>query len=542
MSDIQELGLEYWTWRASQQPRTHDDIPRIERPENWIPKWAPSDVEKYKSKLIEFDKKVNQISAGDSNSPKIGVSDWVDYNLIKSAIARANFELNILKPWSEQPRFYIDQTIGVIFDILTIPNIDSLQIKKVIKVLEATPTILKDGISNLTSNAVSEYAEIAIGDLAKISEQILEMSLALSKVAAADLRTDLMSSAEKAISAFIEYRTWLQNNLSTMKPLRAIGSENYNWFLHNVSLYPYTSEEILQIGQVEWDRAVAFERIVKNKYRNVEPGPIPQTSAEQVANESNAENLVRKFYEGESILTQPKTLRRYLNAPMPDYLEPLRWLGVSDDLTGPSRLDNDGYSYVPTPTPSMPYFYAANARDTRAGIVHEGAHYQQLAISWGHERRLRQHYYDSGVNEGIAFYNEELMLSAGLFDDAPITQIVMWNFMKLRALRVIVDVNLATGLMDIETATKFLEQKVPMDYATAREEAITFSSSPGQAISYQIGKTQILNLFSEAVDADKNVFDMKAFHDYLWLNGNVPISLLKFELLADNSDLKRINR
>jgi uncharacterized protein (DUF885 family) len=118
----------------------------------------------------------------------------------------------------------------------------------------------------------------------------------------------------------------------------------------------------------------------------------------------------------------------------------------------------------------------------------------------------------------------------------------MWNFMKLRALRVIVDVNLATGLMDIETATKFLEQKVPMDYATAREEAITFSSSPGQAISYQIGKTQILNLISAAVDADKNNFNLKAFHDYLWLNGNVPISLLKFELLSDNSDLKKISR
>ncbi len=542
MSAIQDLGHEYWNWRASQQPRTHDDIPRIERPENWIPRWSPSDVEQYKLKIVEFEERISEISVGSSNSPEIEVAEWVDYQLIKSAVARAHFELNILRTWAEQPRFYIDQTIGVIFDLLTIPDVDSLRIKKVIRILEVTQSILKNGISNLTSNAVSEYAEIAIGDLSKISEQILEMSKALSNIVENELSLQLTSSAEKAILAFIEFRKWLRNNLLTMKPLRAIGTENYNWFLQNVSLYPYSSEEILQIGQIEWDRAVAFERIIKNRFRNVEPGPIPQTSAEQVVNEEKAENLVRKFYEDESILSQPKSLRHYLNAPMPDYLEPLRWLGVSDDLTGPSRLDHDGYSYVPSPGPSMPYFYAANARDTRAGIVHEGAHYQQLAISWSHERKLRQHYYDSGVNEGIAFYNEELMLSAGLFDDAPITQIVMWNFMKLRALRVIVDVNLATGLMDIETATKFLEQKVPMDYATAREEAITFSSSPGQAISYQIGKTQILNLLSEAVDADKNDFNLKAFHDYLWLNGNVPISLLKFELLSDNSDLKKINR
>ena len=73
----------------------------------------------------------------------------------------------------------------------------------------------------------------------------------------------------------------------------------------------------------------------------------------------------------------------------------------------------------------LPYFYAANARDARAGIVHEGAHYQQLAISWRHERVLRRYYYDSGVNEGIAFYNEELLLAAGLFDDKVHSQTVM---------------------------------------------------------------------------------------------------------------------
>ena len=67
---------------------------------------------------------------------------------------------------------------------------------------------------------------------------------------------------------------------------------------------------------------------------------------------------------------------------MPAYLEPLRFLGVADDLTGPGRLTEDGVSYVPPPGPELPYFYAANARDPRAGILHEGVHYQQLALAW----------------------------------------------------------------------------------------------------------------------------------------------------------------
>ena len=115
--------------------------------------------------------------------------------------------------------------------------------------------------------------------------------------------------------------------------------------------------------------------------------------------------------------------------------------------------------------------------------------------------------------------------------------------MKLRAMRVIVDVALATGEIDIPTATAYLERKVPMDHGTAYEEAVFFSSCPGQALTYQIGKTQIIKLFSDAVSkqrANSQEFDMKNFHDYLWLNGNVPLSLLRFEYLDDASEIAAI--
>jgi uncharacterized protein (DUF885 family) len=163
-------------------------------------------------------------------------------------------------------------------------------------------------------------------------------------------------------------------------------------------------------------------------------------------------------------------------------------------------------------------------------------------MSWRHERPLRRFYYDSGVNEGIAFYNEELMLAAGLFDDAPHSKTVMYNFMKLRAMRVIVDVKLATGLIDTETATSYLEKKVPMDHGTAHEEAVFFASSPGQALTYQIGKTQIIKLFSDSIEKQRDKFSMKGFHDYLWYNGNVPLSLLRYEYLDDASEINLIDR
>ena len=540
---IEALGIDFWRWRTLQQPRSHDDIPRIERNKNWKPAWSSQDVAGYQNAISDFQKRWKAIDAGTVNSLKVSKESWVDYQLIGSAIHRVYWELDYLKVWQQQPRFYIDQTAGVVFDLLLPIQVNDEIVRDVVFALNFTEEILSSGIKNLANNAVKAYAVVAIDLLKDIENQLNTMSKELAEFVDQDLADALEASTKKAIGAFVNYREWLISNLDSFKPISAIGKDNYEWFFKKVALVPFTTHELNMIGELEWDRAVVLEQISLNKHKKIAIPAIPSSAAEQVKNEANDERQVRQFYAEQGILSQPQTLNHYLNAPLPAYLAPIKWLGVTDDLTGPSRVDEDGYSYVPEPHNKLPYFYAANARDARAGIVHEGAHYQQLAISWRHERVLRRYYYDSGVNEGIAFYNEELLLAAGLFDDKVHSQTVMYNFMKLRAMRVIVDVGLATGRLDIASATAYLEKKVPMDHETAYEEAVFFSSSPGQALTYQIGKTQILKLFSDVVSdkkAKSEAFNMQEFHDYLWKNGNVPLSLLRFEFLGDASEIGSI--
>lgn len=540
---IEALGIDFWRWRTLQQPRSHDDIPRIERNKNWKPAWSSQDVAGYQNAISDFQKRWKAIDAGTVNLLKVSKESWVDYQLIGSAIHRVYWELDYLKVWQQQPRFYIDQTAGVVFDLLLPIQVNDEIVRDVVFALNFTEEVLSSGIKNLANNAVKAYAVVAIDLLKDIENQLNTMSKELAEFVDQDLADALEASTKKAIGAFVNYREWLISNLDSFKPISAIGKDNYEWFFKKVALVPFTTHELNMIGELEWDRAVVLEQISLNKHKKIAIPAIPSSAAEQVKNEANDERQVRQFYAEQGILSQPQTLKHYLNAPLPAYLAPIKWLGVTDDLTGPSRVDEDGYSYVPEPHNKLPYFYAANARDARAGIVHEGAHYQQLAISWRHERVLRRYYYDSGVNEGIAFYNEELLLAAGLFDDKVHSQTVMYNFMKLRAMRVIVDVGLATGRLDIASATAYLEKKVPMDHETAYEEAVFFSSSPGQALTYQIGKTQILKLFSDVVSdkkAKSEAFNMQEFHDYLWKNGNVPLSLLRFEFLGDASEIGSI--
>jgi uncharacterized protein (DUF885 family) len=173
-------------------------------------------------------------------------------------------------------------------------------------------------------------------------------------------------------------------------------------------------------------------------------------------------------------------------------------------------------------------------------MSHEGipGHAFQLALASRHDDGIRRFFYDSGPVEGLGFYSEELLLTAGLYADAPKAREMVANYMRLRALRVEVDVKLALGTFTIPQAAEYLRTTVPMDAETARAEAAAFASSPGQAITYQIGKLQVQRLLAEAKRAQGDAFRLRAFHDFVYRNGSVPLSLQRWELLGQEDDLK----
>ena len=154
---------------------------------------------------------------------------------------------------------------------------------------------------------------------------------------------------------------------------------------------------------------------------------------------------------------------------------------------------------------------------------------------------MRRRYIDSGANEGIGFYVEEMLLQAGLFDDSPKTREIIYSFMRLRALRVEVDIRLATGDFTIGQAGAYLARTVPMDLETATQEAVFFAFNPGQAISYQIGALQINRFLSDARLDLKDDFSLRHFHDCLMLNGNVPIALQRWEYLDRADEIERLD-
>jgi hypothetical protein len=529
--ELDELAERFWAWRAGQQPRTRDDIPRLDRPAGWLPDVDPDLADRRRAELDAFQADLARIRPEQ-------VPDRVDHRLLRSAMARVTWESDILRIRGI-PRFWIDQALGPVFDVLLRPGVDPSRIAEAVRLLRAVPATLSHAPDALGRPA-REFAELAIAELDGIGDRIAACAQALARIdqgAAAELR----SAAAEAGAALERFGGWLAARLADLPPAVPVGRQRYEWFLREVACIPLTVGEIADIGRREYERAVWLELLHATRNRGVPAPALPADADQQVRTQARDEQAVREFYAGRGLLSQPDSLRHYLTRPMPDYLEPLGFLGVADELTGPQRLTEDGVSYVPPPGPDLPYFYAANARDPRAGILHEGVHYQQLALAWRHPRPVRRHYYDSGANEGLAFYNEEMMLVSGMVDDAPHTRTALCNFMRLRALRVTVDVGLATGALSIADAASDLVSRVPMDPATAREEAAFFAETPGQALTYQIGKTQLIALIADAVRVRGSGLDLQRLHDQIWVNGNVPIALLRWELLGLTDELAALD-
>ncbi|MFN2624252.1 MAG: DUF885 family protein, partial [Chthoniobacterales bacterium] len=409
-----KLADDFWTWRAKYAPFTSDDVNRIERP-NGTRDWSRSAIERRGKKLTEFEARWKKI-----DSKEWPIPQKVDYRLIGSALARVEWELDVNPRWKRDPTFYLEQTLTPVVEALNVPGpYDADHSREILTRIENIPAVLQQGDANL-AKPPAPFATVAIQALEGVRERLRTMAASLRPATTLNEK-ELNEATSRAADALEHFRARLQERLPSLPKETALGRDAYVFFLQYVALAPYVPEELLAMGRQEWNRAVAFEGYEQERNRNVPPLKLPADTNSWIKDAAAKELSVREFLEKHGILTVPDWVQHYTLRPMPEYLHALAGFGETDDFTSASRLKENCVRYVDPPTGNLGYFWRATAQDPRPITVHEGipGHYFQLCLSWTHEDPIRRHYYDSGANEGIGFYAEEMMLQAGLFDDSP---------------------------------------------------------------------------------------------------------------------------
>src|SRR5882762_1747197 len=534
---LDQLASEFWTWRAECRPFTFDDVPRMEHADG-TRDWSAAAIAKQRVDLSEFERRWKVM-----RTDRWPVRQMVDYRLVGSAIARVRWELDVNPRWQRDPTFYVEQAIDALQEELMprLPFGDARS-QKIVARAENIPSILEQGKLNL--KAIGPFAQLTIELLADIRARLARVERGVSPLLTTDdQRVRFRIAIDAASRGLVDYREWLKQNLPSMRQDFALGDKAYGFFLHQVALLPYTPEKLLAMARQDFQRVLAMESYEHQRDLRAPELKMAATAEEESARMTHDDANIRSYMTEHEILTVPPDLPHWTLRLAPDYVSAFDGFGELDDFTGLSRPRQNGTRWIQPPSNDLPYFWKAYAQDPRTTGVHEGVpgHFFQLSLSWRNPDPIRRQYYDSGANEGIGFYAEEMMLQAGLYDDSPRSREIIYNFARLRALRVEEDVKLALGQFTIAQSAEYLARTVPMDRRTAEGEAADFATAPGLGIAYEIGKMQIERMLAERRLERGDKFTLREFHDYLWSNGNLPLSLQRWELLGLDDDIKKVD-
>jgi uncharacterized protein (DUF885 family) len=168
-------------------------------------------------------------------------------------------------------------------------------------------------------------------------------------------------------------------------------------------------------------------------------------------------------------------------------------------------------------------------------FIHEAipGHHFQLSLQQENQSfpKIRKFASYSVFSEGWALYAESLGEELGLYTD-PYQKLAAYKSELFRAIRLVTDVGLHTGIMTREESIKYMMEKGGREQKASVSETERYMAIPGQALSYKTGELKITELKSKYIKRLGSKFDIKKFHDALLQVGSVPLSV--FETYMDN--------
>lgn len=490
----------------------------------WVdgaPDYTAHAIEEQRRGLKEFRKRLAAIDIKDWP-----VSQKVDYHLVRAEMNGMEFYQRIYKPWSRDPVFYLPSQggAGPVMEIdLRIRRNDlpltEDKLGEFKKKLQAIPKIYKQAEGNLTE-AASDLAKIAIH---YIDHEASRYERLVSRLT--EHHPDLIPLCEQAEDAVRNYGKWLEANRRRMTAPAGIGVKNYNWYLKNVHLFPYTWEECQLIVEHEYSRIITFLKLEEQRNRNLPPLEVADTAEEYYRRLDEALVYVVQFLQEAEILT------------VPDWLDPA-------DYSDP----NDKTRSLPT-SPSIDH--KAREREVLPGETHEF-----IGHLFDEQRRERDNRPIRGVNrrnnmdwirsEGWAAGLEELLMQAGVLDNRPrrgreIEYLMNASHMSLS----LPDFKMHSNAITFDEARKLCAEIMPYGWSHEDEPMVWYEQQsnlrfPGFHTGVVMGKAQLMKLFKDRAMQLGDKFVLRDFIDEFLAAGMIPFSLIRWEMTGYEDEIKKL--
>jgi uncharacterized protein (DUF885 family) len=154
-----------------------------------------------------------------------------------------------------------------------------------------------------------------------------------------------------------------------------------------------------------------------------------------------------------------------------------------------------------------------------------GHHFQMSIAAETELSNLRKFAMIDSYLEGWGLYTERLADEMGLYSSDE-QRLGMLGLDAMRAGRLVVDTGLHAFGWSRQQAVDYLRENTVMPDPEIFAEVDRYIEAPGQALSYMVGRLEILRIRAEARAAMGERFDIRAFHDLVIENGALPLSTL----------------
>ena len=503
-SRYEDLIALFAQWRAFQQPA------RV----NGVPDYSAAAMASQRKGLAEF---VRRLAAIDPTGWPI--PQQVDYYVVRAEMNGLDFDHRVLQPWANNPAFYVtafmdesDQPAregplaagGVDLWKYRMPLSDA-DAKAIDAGLQPIPALLDQARTNLTGNR----KDIWLWGIESVKGQSAELDAFAATLGGT--QPALLATVQRARAATDGFASWLESKAASKTGPSGIGIDNYNWYLENVQLAPYTWQEEVTLMERELARSWAALALEEQKNANLPPQAPIATAAEYDAKSRTAVTEYMAFLKDRAILTVRPDMEPWLRAHLGRFPQGPREFFSEVDVRDPMVMRTHGFhwfdkgwmSNVSHPSPIRQVAQLYNLFNTRT--------------------------------EGFATAFEELMLQAGMFDARPRSRELIYILVAERAARALGDLQMHANRFTLEQASQFASDNTPRGWLSmkgnlVRGEQHLYLQQPAYGTSYVIGKLEVDKLIAERRRQLGDRFTMQRVMDEFTAAGLVPLSLLRWEL------------
>ena len=450
-------------------------------------------------------------------------ADWtisrkVDYLLVRAEMNGLDFDHRVLRPWSRDPAWYIAvefQFGPKIWPRLSIPRLPIPQdrLADFTTRLRAIPAILAQAKTNLTE-PTSDLTMLGIRSKEREGRMLREFIPVLAKH-----HPDLVPDAEKALAAVDEFKSWLDRNQSRWTGDSGLGVDNYNWYLKNVSLLPYTFDQLVTVSEREYERALSMIALKKHRNRKLPPLKVVTSQDEYLKLFNEGQKFLYEFLKTEELFTVPdfitlKPVTSWNRGPVKDYFAHIQ--------------DRD-------PLPLMAHDFVGHGPDAER--------YRNDPRPIRGANRL---YFISGVRaEAVATGMEEILMHAGLLDKRPRARELDHNLLGFRASRSLSDLKIHSNELSLLEGFQYNightpEGWLPADSPTMWHDIELYLRQPTYGVGYLIGSVQLQDLIADESRQLGDAFKLKDCLDAFFTAGMIPISLIRWEMTGLDDQVRRL--